>query len=80
MQKVEIVEKLNEIFSDVFDDDITVNDEMTADDIEDWDSFEQINLITAIEKSFNIKFKMETVLQMKNVGDMIAAIQEKTGK
>lgn len=79
MQRTEIVERLNEIFSDVFDDDITVSDEMTADDIEDWDSFEQINLITAIEKSFNIKFKMETVLLMKNVGDMISAIQEKIG-
>lgn len=66
---------VNEVFRDVFDDEsITVEDSTTAEDIEDWDSLEHINLITAIEQEFNIKFNMGQVVTMKNVGEMIDII------
>ena len=59
MNRTEIMAKLNEIFCDVFDDeDIVLSDDTTADDIEDWDSLEQINLLVAIEKQFIIKFQL----------------------
>lgn len=75
MSREEIYEQLNEVFRDVFDDeDITVNDTTTADDIEDWDSLEHINLIVAVEKKFNIKFNMGEVYKFKNVGEMVDAI------
>ena len=75
MTREEVFEKLNEVFQDVFDDEeITVNDETTADDIEDWDSLEHINLIVAVEKKFNIKFNMGEVNKFKNVGEMVDAI------
>ena len=71
MTREAIYEKLNEVFQDVFDDDsITVNAETTADDIEDWDSLEHINLIAAVELEFGIKFNMGQVVTMKNVGEM----------
>lgn len=70
-----IYEKLNEVFQDVFDDDsITVNAETTADDIEDWDSLEHINLVSAVEKEFGVKFTMAQVVGMKNVGEMVDVI------
>lgn len=75
MSREEIYEQLNEVFQDVFDDeDITVNDETTADDIEDWDSLEHINLIVAVEKKFGIKFNMGEVNKFKNVGEMVDTI------
>ena len=75
MSREEIYEQLNEVFQDVFDDeDITVNDETTADDIEDWDSLEHINLIVAVEKKFSIKFNMGEVNKFKNVGEMVDTI------
>ena len=62
MKKEEIYEALNEVFQEVFDDDsITVNPETTAEDIEDWDSLEHINLVVAIENRFGIKFNMNEV-------------------
>ncbi len=71
MSREEVFEKLNEVFRDVFDDnDITVTDTTTADDIEDWDSLEHINLIAAVEQEFGMKFNMGQVVSMKNVGEM----------
>lgn len=75
MSKEAIYEKLNEVFQDVFDDDsIIVNADTTADDIEDWDSLEHINLVSAVEKEFGVKFTMAQVVGMKNVGEMVEVI------
>ena len=79
MTREEIYVKLNEVFRDVFDDDgIVVNDGTTADDIEDWDSLEHINLIVAVEDKFSIKFNMGEVNKFKNVGEMVDVIMTKT--
>ena len=73
-----INERLNEVFQNVFDDeDIVVDRDTTADDIEDWDSLEHIRLIGAVEREFGIKFTMKEVSTMKNVGEMIDIIEER---
>ena len=78
MNREEVYSKLNEVFQDVFDDDsIEVHDSTTADDIEDWDSLEHINLVVAVEKMFNIKFNMGEVNNMKNVGEMVDIILQR---
>jgi len=78
MSREEIYERLNEVFQDVFDDDsITVNENTTSDDIEDWDSLEHINLVSAVEQEFGIKFSMGQVVGMKNVGEMVDIILAK---
>ena len=78
MTEEEVYERLNEVFRDVFDDDtIEVDDLKTADDIDDWDSLEHINLIAAVEKEFGIKFKMGEVSTMKDVGEMVEIIMER---
>ena len=75
MTKQEIFEKLNEIFSDVFDEDITVTAETTSADIEEWDSLTHITLISEVEDAFDMKFSMKDVLGMKNVGEMADIIE-----
>ncbi len=78
MTREEIYKQLDEVFQDVFDDEsIQVNDSTTADDIEDWDSLEHINLVVAIENKFGIKFNMNEVTSMKNVGEMVDIILER---
>ena len=73
-----IIERLNEVFQNVFDDDeITVDRDTTAADIEDWDSLEHIRLIAAVEREFGVKFTMKEVSAMKNVGEMIDIIAER---
>ena len=78
MTRDQVYAELNEVFQDVFDDEsITVSDATTADDIEDWDSLEHINLIVAVETHFGIKFTMGQVNNMKNVGEMVDIILAK---
>lgn len=73
-----IYARLNKVFRDVFDDDdITVNANTTANDIEDWDSLEHITLMAAVQKEFNVKFSMGEIASMKNVGEMVQIIEKR---
>lgn len=77
MTREEVYERLNKVFQDVFDDEtIEVHDETTADDVDEWDSFEHINLVVAVEEEFSFKIPMGKVVTMKNVGEMVDIILE----
>ena len=76
MTRQEIFEKLNEVFSDVFDEEIVVSEETTAADIEEWDSLTHITLISEVEDAFGIKMSMKTVLGMKHVGELVDIIEK----
>ena len=66
------------VFRDVFDDDsLTINDNTTSADVEDWDSIEHINLVAAVEAEFGMKFRMREVSGMKNVGEMLDIVCER---
>lgn len=72
------IESLNQIFCMVFDDDtIQVNREMTANDVDGWDSLSHINLITTIETKFGIRFTQKELLKQRNVGNLIDDIERK---
>jgi acyl carrier protein len=71
--------KLTEVFRDVFDDDsILVTPELTASDVDEWDSFNHIRLVVAVEKKFGMKFSAAEVQRLKNVGEFVALIQAKS--
>lgn len=77
MTREEVYERLNKVFREVFDDDtIVVKDDTTSEDIEDWDSFEHINLVVAVEEEFSFKIPMGKVVTMENVGEMVDIILE----
>jgi acyl carrier protein len=81
MQESEIYQRLTKIFHDVMDDDsIVLTPELTAADVKEWDSFNHINLIVAIEQSFKIKFQTAELESMKNVGHLVALIEKKVNK
>ena len=75
---MDITERLTKVFHQVFGDEtIVLRPEMTADDVEGWDSFSHINLIIAVELAFGIEFTQREVLAFDNVGALIKCIQEK---
>lgn len=85
MNKTEKLEQIlievQAIFRDVFDDaELVLRRETCAADIEDWDSLAQMTLVSAIEKKFDIKFKIDEVVCLKNVGDIVDLIERKQEK
>ena len=79
MNKKNIKEKLQSVFIDVFDDeDLTISNSTNSDDIEEWDSLNHISLVLSIEKCFNIRFMTGEVQSLKDVGEMIELLKEKT--
>lgn len=76
---METIQKLEELFKEVFLEVPTLTSETTADDIEEWDSLTNVALIVMIEEQFNIRFSTGEVETYKNVGDLCAAIDDKRG-
>lgn len=78
MERTEINEKLTAIFHEVFNDNnIVLRDEMTAKDVENWDSLTHMLMITKVEETFGIKFKLKELNKLKMVGDLINTIETK---
>ena len=78
MERSEIFKKVNEIFCDELDnEDIVLNDDTTADDVEEWDSLSHVQLIVAIEKAFGIKFTSNEILSWSNVGQLVDSIENR---
>lgn len=78
MTRENTLEQLTTIFKDVFEDDsISLQNNTTTDDIEAWDSLNHIQMITAVEKHFKIRFDLNELLNFKNVGDLCQGIEGK---
>jgi len=72
-----ILKEINKIFIDVFEDNsIVLTEATTTSDIEAWDSLNHIQMITSVEKHFNIRFKLNDLLNFKNVGDLCKGIEK----
>lgn len=75
---MEIISKMVEVFRRVFDDEaIQLAEATTAQDIPGWDSLMHINLIIEIEEEFGLKFTVDDIVGLKNVGEMVAMVERK---
>jgi acyl carrier protein len=74
----DLLPEIQRIFCDVFDDpSLVITRDSNASTVEDWDSLAHVNLVTAIEKKYRIRFALGELQELKNVGDMMDLIQEK---
>jgi acyl carrier protein len=73
-----ILTGLTAVFREVFDDDeLVLKPELTADDVDGWDSLSHIRLILSVQKKFGVKFSPVEMNRLKNVGDLIALTRAK---
>ena len=80
MGKELIIDKLTTIFRTIFSDDtIVLRNELTANDVRNWDSLSHMLMIVEVEKVFSIKFKLKDLNKLKNVGNLIELIEFKLG-
>ena len=76
MDQAQIYSRLKDVFEDVFDDDsIEITPQLTAKDVDGWDSLNHIRLIFTVEKAFKIKFSTSEISSLENVGDLVALIE-----
>lgn len=76
-----LLDQLTNILRDIFlDDSIQLTSATTANDIEGWDSFAHLNVIMAIENTFNIAISDDEVPSLRNIGDMIVLIEKKLSR
>lgn len=78
MTREEISKQMTAIFNKTFHANIVMSNELTANDVDGWDSLTHMLLISEVENGFNIKFKLKELNKIKNVGDLIDLVQSKT--
>ena len=75
---MDIQERLTKVFRAVFDNEsITLTPDLTADDIDEWDSLSHINLMLAIELEFGIEFSQSEIQNFSNVGELLECVKTK---
>ena len=78
MERKEIFEKLTVIFRDVMDNDEIVLEENTpAEDIEEWDSLAHVQLIEKIEAVFGVRFSAKEMTSWDELGELVDSILAK---
>jgi acyl carrier protein len=79
METIEIYPKLTRIFHEVFDDSsIVLRPDLTAADVDDWDSLTHIRLMLTVERAFDVKFSASAIGKLKNVEQLAELIRSKT--
>ena len=76
-----IAEVVYTIIRDVLmQDTLVLTPEMSAQDVEGWDSVQQVSIILAVEGHFGIRMKSREIDRLRNVGDFVRLVGEKTGR
>lgn len=78
MERTIITEKLTAIFRNVFNDDLIIlRDDLTANEVANWDSLTHMLMIGEVEKVFSVKFKLKELGKLENVKSLVDLIEHK---
>ena len=70
-----ILRKITPVFRDVFDNtEMELNEDLSAHDVENWDSLNHITLIVELESLTGLTFTTEELVDLQNVGDFVSLI------
>ena len=75
---VNVMERLQRLFRDVLDDPkLVLTPESNAESIEGYDSLVHINIISAVEQEFGLRFELKDILDLQNTADLVALVERK---
>lgn len=78
MSREDIISKLENIFEDVLDiEDLSLKENMTANDVEGWDSLVHITILETVQEEYNIKFDLEEIIEIRSVANIVDAVLNK---
>ncbi|MCI9462638.1 MAG: acyl carrier protein [Lachnospiraceae bacterium] len=74
----EVLEKINEVFRNIFEkENLVISEDTSADDIEGWDSLQHVKILVMLEQEFHVEFDIDEIISMDNIGDMVRIIKGK---
>ncbi len=74
----EVYQRLTIVLQEVFyDDELQATPDLSASDVEGWDSLKHVRLILSVEKAFHISFAASEIGNLKNIGELAALIEAK---
>lgn len=71
MEENEMLRRLEAVFSDVLEEDVTLEPTTTADDVDGWDSVTNVELVVAIEQAFDVRFNSGEIARLDDVGQLV---------
>ncbi|MEW5929174.1 MAG: acyl carrier protein [Gemmatimonadota bacterium] len=75
-----VMERLEEVFRTVFDDDaLVLTDDVTAADVPGWDSVAHVNLMFSIEQEFGVQFAGNQFSEFRDVGELRRFLERRAG-
>jgi acyl carrier protein len=78
IDKTEVLSRLQVIFDELFLDEVTVTPELSAKEVEEWDSLLHISLVVTVEERFGVKFRVGEVESTQNVGEFVDLIVQRS--
>lgn len=79
MTREEVIAKLTPIVREVFgNDELVLDDTMSAETVPEWTSLSFMELLTEIQKQFDFKFNILEILHLQTMGLVIDTIQKHT--
>lgn len=77
MSRSEVLARLQQVFDEVFLEPVRVSTELSARDVAEWDSLTHISLVMAVEKAFDVRFRVGEVEAARNVGEFADLIMRR---
>ena len=78
MERQEVLEEVQDVFCDVLgNDDIVLTESTSSQDVDEWTSLAQAQILTAIENKMSMRFSLKEIMSIKTVGDIVDAIVNK---
>jgi acyl carrier protein len=77
VNQAEVIQRLQTVFDDLFLQAPTLTPELTAKEVDEWDSLMQVSLMVAVEQAFGVRFRVGEVETTKNVGDFANLISRR---
>ena len=75
MESHEVLSDLQTIFDELFLEPVRLAPELSAKEVDEWDSLLHISILAATEERFGIKFRTGEVEGTHNVGEFVALIR-----
>jgi acyl carrier protein len=78
MNKQNVYTAIKPIFEEVMDvENIEIHDELSAHNVPTWDSLAHVTFIVALESHFSIRFSIQDLSDLKNIGQLVDVILQK---